>query len=176
KLASIPSMQNKLFPGARRFVAGVRRVCRTPRAHKKAATSRCAANRRDLLLHVAAAVLLPAMASCTNQPAPTGNTSPAPTPPPATLSTPPPAGSSAGEPELITMDVAKAVMVTVELDFGPKVPSVAEALTQIDRRYQPDDQNGRTFAILDADGWQTPEGRLHLQMHVSSEKPGSGSL
>jgi hypothetical protein len=74
------------------------------------------------------------------------------------------------------MDVAKAVMVTAELDFGPKVPSVAEALTQIERRYQPDDQNGRTFAILDADGWPTPEGRLHLQMHVSSEKPGLGSL
>src|SRR5215831_14333846 len=41
--------------------------------------------------------------------------------------------------ELVTMDVAKAVMVTAELDFGPKIPTIAEALTQIERRYQPED-------------------------------------
>ena len=44
------------------------------------------------------------------------------------------------------MDVAKAVMVTAELDFGPKVPSIAEALNQIERRYKPDDGQGRTAA------------------------------
>jgi hypothetical protein len=74
------------------------------------------------------------------------------------------------------MDVAKAVMVTVELDFGGKVPSIAEALTQIERRYQPDDGQGRTFAVLDAYGEATPEGKLHMSMHVSSEKPGAGQL
>jgi hypothetical protein len=75
-----------------------------------------------------------------------------------------------------TMEVAKAVMVTAELDFGSKVPTVAEALNQIERRYVPEDGRGRTFAILDADGWATPDGKLHIQMHVSSEKPGLGSL
>jgi hypothetical protein len=74
------------------------------------------------------------------------------------------------------MEVAKAVMVTAELDFGSRVPSVADALTQIERRYLPEDGKGRTFAILDADGWPTPDGKLHIQMHVSSEKPGIGSL
>jgi hypothetical protein len=74
------------------------------------------------------------------------------------------------------MDVAKAVMVTVELDFGTKAPSIAEALTQIERRYQPDDGQGRTFAVLDAYGEPTPEGKLHMSMHVSSEKPGGGQL
>lgn len=75
------------------------------------------------------------------------------------------------------MDVAKAVMVTAELDFGTKqVPSIAEALTQIERRYQPDDGQGRTFAVLDAYGEPTPEGKLHISMHVSSEKPGGGQL
>jgi hypothetical protein len=74
------------------------------------------------------------------------------------------------------MDVAKAVMVTVELDFGSKVPGIAEALTQIERRYQPDDGQGRTFAVLDAYGEPTPEGKLHMSMHVSSEKPGGGQL
>jgi hypothetical protein len=74
------------------------------------------------------------------------------------------------------MDVAKAVMVTVELDFGPKVPTIAEALTQIERRYQPDDGQGRTFAVLDAYGEPTPDGKLHISMHVSSEKPGGGQL
>jgi hypothetical protein len=78
--------------------------------------------------------------------------------------------------EIVTMDVAKAVMVTVELDFGPKIPTIAEALTQVERRYQPDDGLGRTFAVLDAYGEPTPDGKLHMSMHVSSEKPGGGQL
>src|SRR5688572_664433 len=56
------------------------------------------------------------------------------TPPPAPVTEQPKAAS-----ELVTMDVAKAVMVTVELDFGPKPPSIAQALTDVERRYQPDD-------------------------------------
>jgi hypothetical protein len=67
-------------------------------------------------------------------------------------------------------------MVTVELDFGMKTPSIAEALAQIERRYQPDDGQGRTFAVLDAYGEPTPDGKLHISMHVSSEKPGGGQL
>jgi hypothetical protein len=75
------------------------------------------------------------------------------------------------------MDVAQAVMVTVELDLGQPPPKPADALRNIERRYQPDDpKEARTFAILDADGWPTSDGKLHLQMHVSSERPGSGSL
>jgi hypothetical protein len=76
-----------------------------------------------------------------------------------------------------TMEINQAVMVTVELDFGPKVPSIAEALTEIERRSQPDDGVGRTFAILDAYGEPTAGGKkLHVSMHVSSEKPGLGTL
>ena len=78
--------------------------------------------------------------------------------------------------ELVTMDVAKAVMVTVELDFGSKVPSIAQALTEVERRYQPDDGQGRTFSVLDAYGEATPDNKLHMSMHVSSEKPGLGWL
>jgi hypothetical protein len=75
------------------------------------------------------------------------------------------------------MEVNKAVMVTVELDFGPKLPSVAEALGEVERRYQPDDGQGRTFAILDAYGEPTADGKkLHMSMHLSTEKPGIGSL
>lgn len=74
------------------------------------------------------------------------------------------------------LEVAHAVMVTVELDFGPKVPAVAEALTQVERRSKPDDGVGRTFAVLDAYGEPTPDGKLHMSMHVSSEKPGLASL
>ena len=73
-----------------------------------------------------------------------------------------------------TMDINQAVMVTVELDFGPSVPTIAEALREVERRYQPDDGAGRTFAILDAYGEPTPAGKLHMSMHVSSEKPGIG--
>lgn len=76
----------------------------------------------------------------------------------------------------LTMEVNKAVVVTAELDFGPQVPTIARALTEIDRRYEPADGNGRTFAVLDAYGEPTPNGKLHISMHVSSEKPGQGSL
>lgn len=75
------------------------------------------------------------------------------------------------------MPINQAVMVTVELDFGLVVPNIASALLEIERRHQPDDGKGRTFAILDAYGEPTPDGKkLHLSMHVSSEKPGLASL
>lgn len=74
------------------------------------------------------------------------------------------------------MEVNKAVMVTVDLDVGPQPTSIAEALTLIERQYKPDDGQGRTFAILDAYGEPTPDGKLHISMHVSSEKPGAGGL
>ncbi len=79
-----------------------------------------------------------------------------------------------GEP--VKMTVAQALMVTVELDFGGQPPTIAEAIQQIERGYQPDDGVGRTFAILDAYGEPTPAGKLHMSMHVSSEKPGMGTL
>jgi hypothetical protein len=76
----------------------------------------------------------------------------------------------------LTMEVNKAVVVTADLDFGPQIPTIARAITEIERRYEPADGNGRTFAILDAYGEPTPSGKLHISMHVSSEKPGQGSL
>ena len=79
-------------------------------------------------------------------------------------------------PTLNKMNVAQAVMVTEELDFGLPVPSIAQALSEIERGYAPDDGQGRTFAILDAYGEPTPAGKLHISMHVSSEKPGTGFL
>lgn len=109
----------------------------------------------------------PTPAASANNPAPT---------PTAPVTLPP--SASGQDAQLLTMDVNHAVMVTEELDFGGgRVPSIAEALQQIERRYQPDDGQGRTFAILDAYGEPTPDGkRLHIQMHVSSEKPGIGEI
>lgn len=94
---------------------------------------------------------------------------------PAPTAAPPPEQSTPPS-ELVTMDVAKSVMVTVELDFGTKIPTIAQALSQVERRYQPDDGQGRTFAVLDAYGEPTPDGKLHMSMHLSSEKPGGGQL
>ena len=74
------------------------------------------------------------------------------------------------------MPVAQAVMVTVELSFGSKIPTIAEALREVERRHQPDDGTGRTFAVLDAYGEPTADGKLHMSMHVSTEKPGMGAL
>ena len=79
-------------------------------------------------------------------------------------------------PPIDTMKVATAVMVTVELDFGPNAKHIAEALKEIDRRYTPDDGKGRTFAIIDAYGDRMEDGKLHVSMHVSTEKTGIGEL
>ena len=92
-------------------------------------------------------------------------------------SPPLPSGSTGTNRDVPTMEVNQAVMVTVELDFGSTLPTVAEALREIERRHQPDTGTGRTFAVLDAYGEPTPDGKkLHMSMHVSSEKPGIGSL
>src|SRR4030095_8688126 len=58
----------------------------------------------------------------------------------------------------------------------PKVPSMAEGLREVERHYFPEDGQGRTFAVLDAYGEPTADGKLHMSMHVSSEKPGGGPL
>ena len=79
--------------------------------------------------------------------------------------------------ELPKMEINQAVMVTKELDFGGPPPSIAQALLEIERRSQADDGGGRVFAVLDAYGEPTPDHkRLHISMHVSSEKPGIASL
>lgn len=79
-------------------------------------------------------------------------------------------------PKMMTMEVNKAIIVTVELDFGGEIPSIQEALRYIQRVHQPADGQGRTFAVIDAYGEPTPQGKLHLSMHVSTEKPGTGKL
>jgi hypothetical protein len=108
---------------------------------------------------------------------PTGAVQTNPAASPASPAPPKPQATTTPLSELVTMDVAKAVMVTDELDFGGRIPTIAEALQQIERRYTPDDGQGRTFAVLDAYGEPTADGKLlHLSMHVSSEKPGMGEL
>ena len=78
---------------------------------------------------------------------------------------------------LPSTEVNQALMVTVELDFGGSPPAIAEALKSIERRHQPDAGGGRVFAILDAYGQPTPDGKkLHMSMHLSMEKPGVGAL
>lgn len=75
----------------------------------------------------------------------------------------------------ISLHAAEAVMVTAELDFGPSIPSVVEALLEIERRYEPKEGSGRTFAVIEAFG-EPDRGKLRLSMRVSTEKEGQGSL
>jgi hypothetical protein len=75
-----------------------------------------------------------------------------------------------------TNEVAQAIMVTQELDFGGPPPSIKDALKDIERRHEPEDGSGRTFSMLDAYGEPTSNGLLHISMHLSMEKPGTGSL
>src|SRR5262245_39545665 len=79
-------------------------------------------------------------------------------------------------PAMGTMGIANALMVTVDLDFGKKLPSIAEALGDVERRYEPQDGAGRTFSIIEAFGEPTPEGKLRVSMKVSTEKAGIGAL
>ena len=108
----------------------------------------------------------------------------APEAPPSTTTTAPggaastTTGSNApAVPELYQMPVNTSAMVTVELDRGSPPLTVASAVASIERRHEPDDKTGRTFAVLDVTGEPTADGRkLRLQMHVSAEKPGLGAL
>lgn len=79
-------------------------------------------------------------------------------------------------PEVYNMESAQAVMVTVEVDPAKDDPTIEGALRQVERRHRPDDGKGRVFAILDAYGDRKPDGKLHMSMHLSSEKPGTGEL
>jgi hypothetical protein len=127
-----------------------------------------------LMLSAAAAIFYRSQAA---KPAPA-------TPPATTTMTPVAVATTPLEPQTAPnlgatpyqMTVAQAVMVTEELDFGQPVPTIAQALEMIERGYSPDDGQGRTFAILDAYGEPTANGKLHISMHVSSEKTGLAYL
>ncbi|CAN5572645.1 hypothetical protein BH11BAC1_BH11BAC1_21030 [soil metagenome] len=75
-----------------------------------------------------------------------------------------------------SMMLQESVMVTVEENFGPGANNIAGALAMIERKYQPFDNQGRTFAILDAYGYKMSDGRMHISMHISSEKAGGAQL
>lgn len=142
------------------------------RHRSKQGSSRDGMHRGTVLVLVLGIMALgAALFAWTRKPAPAGGA----TQPGSGLQTAAAADSSTNL--VSSMDVNTAVMVTVELDFGGPPPSIAEAITQIERRHQPDTGSGRTFAILDAYGEPTADGKkLHMSMHVSSEKPGVGEL
>ncbi len=92
----------------------------------------------------------------------------------------PPAIASATETNaaaLPTLEAIQSVVVTQDLDFGAKPPGLAEVMQEIDRRSQPDDGRGRTFAILEAfNGEVQPDGKVRVSLRVSTEKPGLGEI
>ena len=121
-----------------------------------------------------AVLMLLALTVACSQPA--AQTAPATQKPVTAPAATPVAASSKPLPELVNMEVAKAGMVTVELDYGAQPVTIPQALADVQRVYGPDDKQGRTFAILDAYGEPTPDGKLHMSMHISSEKPGTAQL
>lgn len=75
------------------------------------------------------------------------------------------------------MEAAQSVVVTHDLDFGAARPTLAEAVAQIDRRSQPEDGVGRTFAILEAfNGEFQSDGRMRVSLRISTEKPGMAEV
>ena len=94
--------------------------------------------------------------------------------PPGTLSaTNPPAATNT----LPTIEAAQSIVVTQDLDFGAQPPSLTDALRELDRRSQPSDGQGRTFAILEAfNGEIQPDGKMRVSLRISTEKPGVGEI
>ncbi len=128
-----------------------------------------------------AAVCAVALNACGGgSPAPaTTNVPPSsPSTPAQTVSTPAaPAPNAGALPAEEHLETSHAVMVTVELDYGNQPKTIAEAIKDVQRQYKASDgTTGRTFAILDAYGERNPDGKLHMSMHVSTEKPGNASL
>ena len=105
---------------------------------------------------------------------------PTPVPPPSSpvaVPSPTPAPATTLAPEVNSMPINTATIVTVEIDIGSPPLTVATAMSVLERRHEPDDHQGRTFAILDAYGEPiTDAKKLHISMHVSAEKAGLGSL
>lgn len=90
--------------------------------------------------------------------------------------TPSPA-PAAGTNVLPSIEAAQSIIVTHDLDFGGNIPGLEAALRQIERRHQPEDGAGRTFAILEAFTQPGAEaGKLRLSLRVSTEKPGVGEI
>jgi hypothetical protein len=129
-------------------------------------------------LSVGALALLALLAGgCADSSGSKPTSAPKPTPPqtqPSSTTTTPlqTPGVTTSNDQQQTMEVNKAVVVTVELPGA----SIAEALGNVERRHQPADGKGRAFAVLDAYGDVAPDGKVHMSMHVSSEKPGRGQL
>lgn len=131
-----------------------------------------ASRKLGVVAFVGLSVLVAACDSKPNKNAAPATPTSAPAPAPAPAAQPAASGGAETQP----MQVNTAVMVTDDLDLGKPVPTIAQGLQQIERRYRPDDGVGRTFAVLDAYGEPTPDGKLHISMHVSSEKPGLAEL
>lgn len=146
------------------------RMNQKPRCTQDARQAAPAALRAGLFIALASLLAT----ACDSKP--NGNTAPRNAAPVATSPAPAAPPAPGGGPEAITMEVNKAVMVTEDLDLGRPVPTIVQGLQQIERRYRPDDGVGRTFAVLDAYGEATPDGKLHISMHVSSEKSGLAEL
>jgi hypothetical protein len=77
---------------------------------------------------------------------------------------------------LIAVGVAIPLLFRINSILASSPATIPDAIGQIERGYAPDDGVGRTFAILDAYGEPMPDGKLHMSMHVSSEKTGMATL
>ncbi len=134
-------------------------------------------NTRDLTRRALPFAAALALAACGGTSTATNTASPTPSAPAPSAPVAQTAPANSALPEEAHLETSKAVMVTVELDYGPNTPTVAQAIKDVERRSEPaGGQGGRTFAVLDAYGERTPDGKLHMSMHVSAERPGRASM
>ncbi len=135
-----------------------------------------AMSKQNLVSSALLVAVLAALCSCEKQTAvPGGQASPI-AGSPTNSATPAPPAADTNTPAL---EANQSVVVTQDLDFGPRPPSLAEALHGIDRRHQPADGVGRTFAILEAftqPGAIQLDGKLRVSLRISTEKPGVGEI
>ena len=121
---------------------------------------------------------LGAVCSCGKQSAGSGGQTTTSTPGAAT-NVAPPATATTADTNAPAMEANQSVVVTQDLDFGPRPPGLEEVLGAIERRHQAADGAGRTFAILEAftqPGAIQPDGRLRVSLRISTEKAGIGEI
>jgi hypothetical protein len=75
------------------------------------------------------------------------------------------------------MEANQSVVVVKDLGFGKQPPSLPDVVRDLERRWQPDDGRGRTFAILEV--FTQPDivtSNFNLCLRISTEKPGLGEI
>jgi hypothetical protein len=127
------------------------------------------------LVFSALLVAVPALlCSCGEQTAAPGGPTITITGPATNAATP---AAAAADTNMPAMEANQSVVVVKDLGFGRKPPMLDDVLRDLERRSQPEDGLGRTFAVIEAfTQSDLATSNLNICLRISSEKPGTGEV